>query len=124
MAERALAGSVMTIRKGQTVLSTECSACHAVMRNPTAAARHAQRKGKGHYARAAAAQNEGVNPTLPPENGGTFRVAYPVSDSVVCSPTCLDRGDPSPITPCLCNCHYQGPTARQMLKEASNADPE
>lgn len=121
MAERPLDGSVMTIRKGQTVLPTEC-VCGAKMRNPTLAAAHAKRRGLKHFTLRQQAENDGSNPPSPPAFDTTFGGRFPVPEHLVCSVTCLDRGDSRASTPCLCNCHYQGPTARRMIKEAGDAE--
>jgi hypothetical protein len=45
-------------------------------------------------------------------------VGDPPPDYLVCSPSCADRGDNFLSTHCLCDCHYQGRTARQMMKGA------
>jgi hypothetical protein len=120
MSERPLSPGIRVFR-GQTMLFTQCESCGAKLRNPTAAARHAQKRGIGHYTRARKTENEAINPGLPPENRAQNG---PVPDNLACMVTCIDRGDYWASTPCLCPCHYQGLTARQMIKakEAEDAD--
>lgn len=118
MADRPLDGSTMTVRKGQTILKTECESCGATMRNPSSAAQHVHKRGKGHFTRRPSAKNEVINPGSDPEIGGINWGRMDVSEQVVCLPSCWDRGDHWLITPCLCACHYQGQTARQMIKAA------
>lgn len=117
MSDRALEGSVMTVRKGQTMLAVQCLACGAGFKNPTTAARHALKRGKGHYAKVDPTRKKPANPVLAPGfdpiKGGTL----PVPDDLVCSALCMDRGEFWLATPCLCMCHYQGLTARRMIKE-------
>lgn len=118
MSDRPLAGSTATVRKGQTILKTECESCGATMRNPSSAAQHVHKRGKGHFTRRGKAQNEVINHALPPGFEGINGGRQEVSEQVVCIPTCWDRGDHWLITPCLCACHYQGRSARQLIKEA------
>lgn len=108
----------LPVKKGQLVLKTGCSICHRTQRNPTAAAKHVTR----HRKQRPAVENNPPQLQEQGVNGPTFGGTWPIPDTVVCEATCLDRGDSRASTPCLCKCHYQGPTARQMIKEAHRDD--
>lgn len=109
MADRALTGSQMTVRKEQSMVATTCSICYAKFSNPSRAATHVKKHRKQ---------------AIRTSSGGVNAPSYSIPDTVVCLPTCMDRGAYWASTTCLCDCHFQGPTARQMIKQAAEAGVE
>ncbi len=103
---------MIPIRKGQAMIKTECGICGLVRSDPTKACAHINR----HPRKPRKGQNN------PPEEAKTFNTdptfggTRAIPDHLVCSPSCMDRGEPWASTACLCDCHYQGLTARQMVK--------
>ena len=102
-------GSGLPVRKGQLVLPTECERDGAKFSNPSRAATHISKHPK---------------PRIRSLEGGKTRGNQSIPDTLVCLPSCLDRGAYWASTPCLCDCHFVGLTARQMIKltEGNDAD--
>lgn len=104
------------------MVRTECEACGAKFSNPSRAIEHSQKRGKGHFTRLTKTENNGADPRSTPILGPVFGGTFPIPDELVCSPSCSDRGVYWEATLCQCNCHYQGPTARKMIKGAHADD--
>lgn len=95
------------------MIRTECSVCGVVSSNPTRGyahvARHRKRRPSLQIHAQSVAENGGISVI-----GALPMSGDPPPDFLVCSPSCLGRGDQWNTTPCLCSCHYQGKSARRM----------
>ena len=101
-----------SIRKGTLVIRTQCGHCPSISRTASAAVKHVRKH------RALLPKQGGLTPengTLPAIREHTMSNHAP-DDFFACSPSCVDRGADWSRTPCLCQCHYFGPTSRQMSK--------
>lgn len=112
------------VRKDQIVLPTECELCGAKFSNPSRAATHAGKRHKRGNRANQGGKTGVVGRSEAAEGSDTTMRGTPPTEAYVCEPLCMDRGDDWAKTPCLCGCHYQGMTARQMIKAAAEAGVE
>jgi hypothetical protein len=112
-----------TVRGGQLKLATVCDGCGLKRSDPTLAAKHGQRCAKLGAKRG---DNLHIDTTRRPRSAfqGVGMESGQPEDSLVCSPSCADRGLNWSLTFCLCDCHFRGPTARQLLSSGALSAPD